>query len=144
MSFLYHTSSTATSQRVAARVLRVLRVFTGLPLSYIPLWNQHASMKVVTIKVLREFWIRYPDAKQHLEAWIDEARKADSKQPVDITAQFGSASILKNRRVVFNIKGNSYRVIVSVAYRFGALYIKFIGTHTEYDAIDAETIEMEL
>ena len=101
-------------------------------------------MKVVTIKVLREFWIRYPDAKQHLEAWIDEARKADSKQPVDITAQFRSASILKNRRVMFNIKGNSYRLIVAVAYRFAALYIKFIGTHTEYDAIDAETIEMEL
>jgi mRNA interferase HigB len=51
-------------------------------------------MKVVTIKVLREFWIRYPDAKQHLEAWIDEARKADWKQPADIKAQFRSASIL--------------------------------------------------
>jgi mRNA interferase HigB len=101
-------------------------------------------MKVVTIKVLREFWIRYPDARQHLKAWIDEARKADWKQPADIKAQFRSASILKNRRVMFNIKGNSYRPIVAVAYRFAALYIKFIGTHAEYDAIDAGTIEMEL
>ena len=58
--------------------------------------------------------------------------------------QFRSASILKNRRVVFNISGNTYRLIVAVAYRYGALYIKFIGTHAEYDAIDAETIETEL
>jgi mRNA interferase HigB len=57
---------------------------------------------------------------------------------------FRNASILKNRRVVFNIKGNDYRLIVAVAYRFGAIYIKFIGTHAEYDAVDAETIEMEL
>ena len=54
------------------------------------------------------------------------------------------ASILKNRRVVFNIKGNDCRLIVAAAYRFGALYIKFIGTHAEYDAIDAETVEQEL
>lgn len=101
-------------------------------------------MKIVAIKVLRDYWIRYPDAKQHLEAWIDEARKAEWNQPADIKAQFRSASILKNRRVVFNIKGNSYRLIVAVAYRFGGLYIKFIGTHEEYDTIDAETIEMEL
>jgi len=101
-------------------------------------------MKIVAIKVLRDFWARYPDAKQHLEAWIDEARKADWRQPADIRVQFRSASILKNRRVVFNIKGNDYRLIVAVAYRFGALYIKFIGTHAEYDTIDAETVEMEL
>ena len=55
-----------------------------------------------------------------------------------------SASILKNRRVVFNIKGNDYRLIVSVAYQYQAVYVKFIGTHKEYDAIDAETVEMEI
>jgi len=64
-------------------------------------------------------------------------------QPVDIKAKYRSASILKNRRVVFNIKGNDYRLVVAVAYRFGAVYIKFIGTHAQYDAIDAETIELE-
>lgn len=85
-----------------------------------------------------------PDAEQHSAAWTDEARKATWSQPADIKAQFRSASILKNRRVVFNIKGNSYRLVVAVAYRFGAVYIKFIGSHAEYDAIDAETIEMEL
>ena len=64
-------------------------------------------------------------------------------QPADIKAQFRSASILKNGRVVFNIKGNDYRLVVSVAYKFGAIYIKFIGTHSQYDAVDAETIELE-
>jgi mRNA interferase HigB len=101
-------------------------------------------MRIVAIKVLRDFWMRYPGSKAHLEAWIDEARNADWKQPSDIKAMFRNASILKSRRVVFNIKGNDYRLIVAVAYRFGALYIKFIGTHAEYDAIDAETVEQEL
>lgn len=75
---------------------------------------------------------------------MDEVRNADWRQPSDIKAQFRSAGILKSRRVVFNIGGNAYRLIVAVAYRYGALYIKFIGTHAEYDTIDAETIEMEL
>jgi len=101
-------------------------------------------MRIVAIKLLREFWTRHPDAKAHLEAWVDEARKANWRQPSDIKAQFGNASILKNHRVVFNIRGNRYRLIVAVAYRYGALYIKFLGTHEEYDAIDAETVEMEL
>lgn len=93
--------------------------------------------------MLRDFWEKYPDAEQPLKAWFDEARKAIWTSPADIKAQYRNASILKNRRVVFNIKGNDYRLVVAVAYRFGAMYIKFIGTHKEYDAIDAETIEME-
>jgi len=101
-------------------------------------------MRIVAIKILRDFWVRHPAARSHLEAWIDEARKADWQQPSDIKAMFRNASILKNRRVVFNIKGNDYRLIVAVAYRFGAVYIKFIGTHAQYDAIDAETVEKEL
>jgi mRNA interferase HigB len=101
-------------------------------------------MRIVATKVLRDFWERHPGAKQHLEAWVDEARKADWRQPADIKVQFRSASILKNRRVVFNISGSTYRLIVAVAYRYGALYIKFISTHAEYGAIDAKTIETEL
>ena len=100
-------------------------------------------MKIVSVKILREFWMHRPDAEQHLKAWVDEVKQANWIQPADIKARYRSASILKNRRVVFNIKGNDYRLIVSVAYRFGAVYIKFIGTHAEYDAVNAETIEME-
>lgn len=76
-------------------------------------------------------------------AWIDEVKKANWQTPADIKAQFRHASVLKSRRVVLNIKGNDYRLVVSVAYRYGALYVKFVGTHKQYDAIDADTVEME-
>lgn len=101
-------------------------------------------MKIVSVKILREFWVLHPHAEQHLKAWADEVKKVTWTQPADIKAKYRNASILKNRRVVFNIKGNDYRLIVAVAYRFGAVYIKFIGTHAQYDAVDAETIELEL
>jgi len=101
-------------------------------------------MRVVAISCLRGFWEKHPDAEQHLKAWIDEVKKVTWAQPAQIKDRYRSASILKNRRVVFNIKGNDYRLIVAVAYRYQAVYVKFIGTHAEYDAIDAETVEMEL
>jgi mRNA interferase HigB len=100
-------------------------------------------MRIVAVSHLRTFWEKYPGAEQHLKSWLDEVKKATWSQPSDIKAQYGSASILKNRRVVFNIKGNDYRLIVAVAYQYQAVYIKFIGTHLEYDAIDADTVEME-
>ena len=74
-------------------------------------------------------------------AWCDEVKKVRWRQPTDIKAQYASASILKNRRVVFNLKGNDYRLIVAVAYNTGFVYVKFIGTHAEYDAVDANTVE---
>lgn len=100
-------------------------------------------MKIVAIGVLREFWAQYSDAEQPLKAWVDETKNATWTQPSDIKEQYGTASILRDRRVVFNIKGNDYRLIVSVAYKFQAVYIKFIGTHKQYDAVDADTIELE-
>ncbi|EHD20181.1 MULTISPECIES: type II toxin-antitoxin system HigB family toxin [Brenneria] len=100
-------------------------------------------MKIIAIGRLREFWELHPDAEQPLKAWVDEVRNAHWLTPNELKAQFRHASILKSRRVVFNIKGNEYRLIASVAYRFGAMYIKFIGTHRQYDAIDANTIEGE-
>jgi len=100
-------------------------------------------MKIIAVKALREFWEKFPDAEQPLKAWVDEVRKARWTQPTDIKNNYRSASILKNWRVVFNIKGNTYRLVASVAYRFSAVYIKFIGTHEQYDAIDAETVDWE-
>lgn len=99
-------------------------------------------MKVIAIKNLRDFWQRHPAAEQPLKAWLDEARQTLWLTPADIKARYRSASFLHNRRVVFNIKGNDYRLVVSVAYRFQAVYVKFIGTHAQYDAVDAETVEM--
>jgi mRNA interferase HigB len=78
-------------------------------------------MKIIATKILREFWVIHPDAEQHLKAWIDEAKKATWTQPSDIKETYRHASILKNRRVVFNIKGNKYHLIIAVAYRFGAV-----------------------
>lgn len=100
-------------------------------------------MHIVAVKFLRAFWEKHPDAEQPLKSWADEVRKATWGQPADIKQHYRSASILKNRRVVFNIKGNDYRLVVAVAYQYQAVYVKFIGTHEEYDAIIAETVEME-
>lgn len=100
-------------------------------------------MRIIAVSYLRSFWGKYPDAEQHLKSWVDEVKRATWSQPAEIKEQYRSASILKNRRVVFNIKGNAYRLVVSVAYRVGIVYVKFIGTHRQYDAINAETIELE-
>lgn len=100
-------------------------------------------MRIISLRLLREFWRQYPDAEQPLKAWHANAVKADWQTPHQIKEQYRNASILKNRRVVFNIKGNNYRLIAAIAFRFGAVYVKFIGTHPQYDAIDAETIEPE-
>jgi len=72
-----------------------------------------------------------------------ETRIASWKTPQDIRQRYATASFLRGNRVVFNIKGNDYRLVVAVAYRFEAVYIKFVGTHAQYDAIDATTVEME-
>ncbi len=74
-------------------------------------------------------------------ASLSRERLNQSTTPADIKEQYRSASILKNRRVVFNIKGNDYRLVVAVAYRLQIVYVKFVGSHPDYDAIDAETIE---
>ncbi|CAG0968743.1 mRNA interferase HigB [Burkholderiales bacterium] len=99
-------------------------------------------MRVIAVSTLRSFWDRYPDAEQPLKAWLVEATSASWTQPADIKAQYRNASVLKNRRVVFNIKGNDYRLIVAIAYKLQIVYVKFVGTHKEYDAVDAETVEM--
>lgn len=99
-------------------------------------------MRVIAVSTLRAFWERYADAEQPLKAWYEEATSASWSQPADIKVQYRSASVLKNRRVVFNIKGNDYRLIVAIAYKLQIVYVKFVGTHKEYDAVDAETVEM--
>jgi len=99
-------------------------------------------MRVIAVSTLRTFWKRHPDAEQPLKAWFEEATNASWTQPSDIKERYRSASILKNRRVVFNIKGNDYRLVVAVAYKLQVVYVKFVGTHKEYDAVDAETVDM--
>ncbi len=97
-------------------------------------------MRIVAIKTLRQFWSKHRDAEQSLKAWYAEAADAQWRTPQDILARFGSADFLAGNRVVFNIKGNQYRLVVKIHYNTGIVTIRFIGTHAEYDRIDAETI----
>ena len=98
-------------------------------------------MRVIAVSALRAFWERHPDAEQPFKAWYEEATNATWAQPADIKARYRSASVLKNRRVVFNVKGNDYRLIVAIAYKLQIVCVKFVGTHQEYDAVDAQTID---
>jgi mRNA interferase HigB len=97
-------------------------------------------MRVIAKKTLKDFWDKEPDAKPPLEAWHAEAKNAEWSSPADVKAEYGSASILKDGRVVFNIGGNKYRLAVWINYEFFTIYVRFIGTHKEYDEIDAQTI----
>ena len=97
-------------------------------------------MHIISKKKLREFWDKRPDAEGPLKAWYAEARCSNWPKPLDIKAHYASASILRNNRVVFNIAGNKYRLVVAINYRYQVVYVRFIGTHAEYDAINAETI----
>ena len=97
-------------------------------------------MKVIAVRTLRSFWERHPDSEQPLKAWYDEAKHAIWSTPQDIRNHYVSASFVGRNRVVFNIKGNDYRLIVAVHYNRGMMFIRFVGTHAEYDRIDASTI----
>ncbi len=97
-------------------------------------------MRVISEKALREFWKAHPDSEQALRTWLTLASRVNWRTPDDIKRDFASASFLANNRVVFNIRGNNYRLVVLVLYKPGYLYIRFIGTHTEYDRNDAENV----
>ena len=97
-------------------------------------------MRIISRKRLIEFWEKHPDAKSALETWFYEAKHAQWKSPADVKKTFRSVSILSNNRLVFNIKGNRYRLIVLALFSQGKLLIRFVGTHPEYDRIDANRI----
>ena len=96
-------------------------------------------MRIISRKTLKDYWDRHPDAQQSLQAWYDDARHAEWKYPADIKNTYRNASFIANNRVVFNIKGNRYRLITAIQYQHGIVYIRFVGSHKEYDAIDAAT-----
>ena len=100
-------------------------------------------MRIIARKHLTNFWRIHPDAEQPLKAWYDEVAHASWKRPQDIKNKYRNASFIAGNRVVFNIKGNTYRLVVAVAYSFGAVYVKFIGSHAAYDQIDAYTVQLE-
>ena len=97
-------------------------------------------MRIIALRTLREFWSRHPDAETPLRSWYALASRAKWQSPVDIKAAYRNASFVANDRVVFNIKGNDYRLIVAVRYSRQLMFIRFIGSHRDYDSVDAATI----
>jgi len=96
--------------------------------------------RIIAKSTLRKFWKKYADSEQYLKTWYDTAKSSKWNSPNDVKQTYINASILKNERVVFNIKGNSYRLIVKFNYQKQWAFIRFIGTHAQYYKIDADTI----
>ena len=96
--------------------------------------------RIIAKRTIHEFWEIFPDSKDYLETWYETVKGAEWKTPNDIRQFYATVSILKNSRVVFNIKGNDYRLVAKINYEKQWLFIRFIGTHKEYDKIDADNI----
>ena len=97
-------------------------------------------MRIIALRTLKAFWEKHPDSEEHLKAWYQVVRNAEWKNPQDVKAQYRNASILQDGRAVFNIRGNQYRLVVWINYEFFTVYVRFIGTHKEYDDTDVQNI----
>ena len=97
-------------------------------------------MRIIALRTLRAFWLQHPDSEQALRAWYFDVKRATWHTPADIKDVYRNASFVGHNRVVFNVKGNDYRLIVMVQYQAGIVYIRFVGTHQDYDRIDAATV----
>lgn len=97
-------------------------------------------MHVISRKPLREFSEKHPPAKNPLDTWFADVSRAEWASFADIRVAYGSADVVAGNRVIFNIGGNKYRLVVKVAYNCGKVFVRFVGTHAEYDKIDAKTI----
>ncbi|REG91974.1 type II toxin-antitoxin system HigB family toxin [Algoriphagus antarcticus] len=97
-------------------------------------------MRVIAVKTLKNWSESYPKARQSLLSWYEEVSSADWQSPNILKSQFRNVSIFSNKRVIFNIHGNSFRLIVDIEYRLKIVFIVWFGTHKEYDKIDAKII----
>lgn len=114
-----------------------------MEVALVPKRDYDSLMRVIALSTLRKFWESSPSYADSIDpgmAWYREALKADWSTPNEVKAEFSSASILRDGRVVFNIAGNKYRLVVGINYAYRVVYIRFIGTHKQYDDIDAQTI----
>lgn len=98
-------------------------------------------MNIIAVSTLKAFWEQHPDAEQPLKAWGKMAKGSIWNNANEVKVLYKNASIVGNNRVVFNIKGNDYRLVCAINYDSKTIFIKFIGTHQEYDAIDAKTVD---
>jgi len=98
------------------------------------------AVRIIARRTLRDFWSRHADAEQALRAWYHDVASADWRSPADVKRVYANASIVGSNRVVFNIGGNKYRLIVAVNYPYRTCHVRFIGTHAAYDKVDAATV----
>jgi mRNA interferase HigB len=113
-----------------------------LPLAIVPNWDYIVPMRIIALSRLKAFWETpaHSDAKESFLEWHRFVLNADWASPADIKADLRNASILQDGRVVFNVAGNEYRLVVWINYPYRVVYIRFAGTHRQYDAIDPQTI----
>jgi mRNA interferase HigB len=97
-------------------------------------------MRIIAKSTLRDFWEHHPDAEEPLLAWYRETEKEDWDAPARVKEKHRNASFIRGNRVVFNIKGNDYRLVVKINYPYRTVYVRFVGTHVEYDKIDVEEV----
>jgi mRNA interferase HigB len=97
-------------------------------------------MRIIAKRTLRDFWEQNPEAEEPLQAWYREVEKEDWDGPAKLKDKYRNASIIKRCRVVFNIKGNDYRLVVKINYQYRVVYVRFVGTHAEYDKVDVEEV----
>jgi mRNA interferase HigB len=97
-------------------------------------------VRIIAKSTLRAFWAAHPDAEEPLLAWYREVEKEDWSEPAQVKEKYRNASIVKGNRVVFNIKGNDYRLVVKINYPYRMLYLRFVGTHADYDRVNVEEV----
>ena len=97
-------------------------------------------MRIIAVKTIKRYWEKYPAAKQAILSWYEETEKAEWNNPNQLKEHFPIASIINSKRVVFNIHGNAFRLIVDIEYRLKIVFIVWFGTHKEYDVIDVKQI----
>ncbi len=100
-------------------------------------------MRVIAVSTLREYWKEYPECEQSLRSWLQEIKKAKWESPQQLKIQYNNASVLSGKRIVFNINGNKYRLIVDIEFGLQIIFIVWFGSHEEYDKIDAKTISYD-
>ena len=102
---------------------------------------KRCDMRIIAFRMLREFFEKHANSENSLRSWYKEVNDAVWQSPNDVKLDYPSASIIKNNRIIFNIKGNDYRLVVKFNFKIGNAWIKFIGTHAEYDKIDVNTVQ---
>jgi len=105
-----------------------------------PFWEHNHQVRVIAQRTLRAFWEKHPKAEQPLRSWLQEMKRGSFRRPSDVRRHYRSADFVGDDRVIFNIGGNKYRLVVHMSYRRQIAFIKFIGTHKQYDRIDAATV----